>query len=193
MPASERRRTIIIDGRNHNGAWDARALIGQDDFPAFGSWGAFGNVSGSTLAMGKIIYHAGGAEAQRQLFLEAAAHHVFANGYAEAQRGTLKTRIENRGVAFDHLGGYHTVGEAEVVFQEVNGFVHSRMAQVFNLGGDSFRFSAQLWRTFESEVHLSGARIFGAGVFREGWGDTFNPIASGGSVFDLQALISEFP
>ncbi len=84
--SEQRAKLVIIDGRLFNGAWNAQSVLPYDDLLAFGSWGTFGNCFGSTLAAAKIIFYAKNPAAQKQLYLEAIAHDVFANGYQEVQR-----------------------------------------------------------------------------------------------------------
>jgi hypothetical protein len=97
---SDQRRSklAVIDGRLFNGSWDARSVLPHCDLLAFGSWGTMGNATGATLAIAKILFHAQNPIAQKQLYLEAVAHDVFANSYAEAQRGKLRKRVEKAGI-----------------------------------------------------------------------------------------------
>ncbi|MGF1513552.1 MAG: DUF4127 family protein [Elainellaceae cyanobacterium] len=168
-----RRKLAIIDGRLFNGAWDARAALPHCDLLAFGSWGTFGNAVGSTLAVAKILAHVDNTLAQKQLYLEAVAHDVFANGYAEAQSGELKTRVDRAGIGFNHYR-YDTAQRTAQVFKILNSLVNERMQAHFAgtdcLDGRRFRFTPQLWRTFESEVHLVPSlaeEVARAGVFRK--------------------------
>jgi hypothetical protein len=172
--AEQRSRLAIIDGRLFNGAWDTRSVLPHCDLLAFGSWGTMGNATGATLAIAKILFHAKNPIAQQQLYLEAVAHDVFANGYAEAQRGLLKARVEAAGIAFSHWKGYGELSEVTKVFEILNDFVNTRMQAHFMnttcIGESKFYFNPQLWRTFESEVHLVPpllADIAQAGVFRK--------------------------
>ncbi|NET49615.1 MAG: hypothetical protein F6K09_13025, partial [Merismopedia sp. SIO2A8] len=131
-------------------------------------------VVGATLAIAKILFFAKNPLAQKQLYLEAVAHDVFANGYAEAQRGELKERLAKAGIKFEHFDGYGTYKETTKVFEILNKFVNKRMSEHFKdtncLEGKELRFTPQLWRTFESEVHLKPPlleKIDQVGVFRE--------------------------
>lgn len=165
-----RSKAVIVDARLFNGAWDAKLLDGHDDWLAYGSWGTFGNCFGATVAMAKLLHFGGSAHARRQLFFEAVAHDVFANGYAETQRGEGRREIEKTGVKFDHWAGYATAEQTAKVFGALNKFVNRRMKEVFGKAFDRrARFTPQLWRTFESEVHLVPYRsgdLFEPGVYR---------------------------
>ncbi|MGD1909529.1 MAG: DUF4127 family protein [Rivularia sp. (in: cyanobacteria)] len=181
----QRSKLVIIDGRLFNGAWDSRSALKNCDLLAFGSWGTFGNVVGATLAIAKILFVAQNPLVQKQLYLEAVAHDVFANGYAEAQRGELKKRVDFSGIGYEHYAGYTKAEDTAVVFAILNEFVNQRMKEHFAgtncLGGKNLRFTPQLWRTFESEVHLEPPfenKIARAGVFREDLDSTiFQPTA----------------
>lgn len=115
-------------------------------------------------------------------YLEAVAHDVFANGYTEAQRGALKTQVKSAGIEFKHWEGYDNQSEVTKVFQILNELVNTRMKTHFAsttcIGGGELHFTPQLWRTFESEVHLVPpllGNIALAGVFRQDSQDTFHP------------------
>lgn len=169
----QRSKLAIIDGRLFNGAWDSRSVLPHCDLLAFGSWGTMGNVTGATLAISKILFHAKNPVAQQQLYLEAVAHDVFANGFTEAQRGALKAKVEAAHIEFKH-GGYYNLTGVTKVFKILNDLVNTRMKEHFAsttcIGGGDFRFIPQLWRTFESEVHLVPpllGDIAQAGVFRQ--------------------------
>jgi hypothetical protein len=182
----QRHKLAIIDGRLFNGAWDARSVLPDCDLLAFGSWGTMGNATGATLAIAKILFHAQNLSAQRQLYLEAVAHDVFANGYAEAQRGKLRQRIQAAGIEWVHGGdGYEKLWKVRKVFEILNNLINTRMKEHFIntncLEGQKFRFIPQLWRTFESEVHLVPPLLEDialAGVFRKDLApETFHPFA----------------
>jgi len=181
--AEQRSKLAIIDGRLFNGAWDARSVLPYCDLLAFGSWGTMGNATGATLAIAKTLFHAKNPIAQKQLYLEAVAHDVFANGYAEAQRGELKNRVKKAGIQFQHWDGYKELSEVTTVFKILNELVNTRMKEHFSgttaWENRTFRFIPQLWRTFESEVHLVPALhepIAQAGVFRKDLdSNIFNP------------------
>jgi len=171
----QRSKLVIIDGRLFNGAWDSRSALQNCDLLAFGSWGTFGNVVGATLAIAKILFFAQNPLAQKQLYLEAVAHDIFANGYAEAQKGELKQQVNKMGsIKFDHYYGYKTEKDVAQVFAILNKLVSQRIKEHFAgtncLEGKNLRFTPQLWRTFESEVHLMPPfepEIAQVGVFRK--------------------------
>ncbi|NEP12401.1 MAG: DUF4127 family protein [Symploca sp. SIO2C1] len=171
----QRSKLVIIDGRLFNGAWDSRSALQSCDLLAFGSWGTFGNAVGATLAIAKILFFAQNPFAQKQLYLEAVAHDVFANGYAEAQKGELKQQVNKTvGIKFDHYYGYKTDKDTAKVFAILNKLVNQRLKEHFAdtncLEGKNFSFTPQLWRTFESEVHLMPPlepKIAQVGVFRK--------------------------
>lgn len=165
-----REKTALVDARLFNGAWDSRLVDGHTDWLAYGSWGTFGNCFGATVAMAKLLHFNGSSHVRRQLFLEAVAHDFFANGYEEMQRGQGRREIEKTGVKFNHWAGYGTAEETAKVFGALNKFVNRRMKEVFGSALDrTVRFTPQLWRTFESEVHLVPKRkedLFEAGMYR---------------------------
>lgn len=184
--AMQRSKLAIIDGRLFNGAWDSRSALPHCDLLAFGSWGTMGNVAGATLAIAKILFYAKNPVAQQQLYLEAVAHDVFANGYAEAQRGALKNKVNaSSAKPFRHLGPYE-LSEVTVVFKILNELVNVQMEQHFSsttcLAGRRLRFTPQLWRTFESEIHLVPPLlndIAQTGVFRKDLAEaTFSPLST---------------
>jgi hypothetical protein len=159
----QRRKLVIIDGRLFNGAWNAQSVLPDDDLLAFGSWGTFGNCVGSTLAVAKTLFYAKNPIAQRQLYLEAVAHDVFANGYKEAQRKeeprSFFNQLKNQtGITFNHYDGYGEPSIVKKVFDVLNQRVNRRMQEYF--AGTSviqnrvFRLTPQFWRTFESEIHI---------------------------------------
>jgi peptidoglycan hydrolase-like protein with peptidoglycan-binding domain len=177
--AQQRSKLAIIDGRLFNGAWDARSVLPYCDLLAFGSWGTMGNVIGATLAIAKILFHAKNSIAQRQLYLEAVAHDVFANGYKEAQRGALKQQVQEH-FAFAHNGQlsinpdiFYDEQQIAKVFKILNELVNRRMQEYFTesdcLEGRSFHFTPQLWRTFESEIHIwprLPEEVYQVGIYR---------------------------
>jgi len=155
-------KTIFIDSRIFNGAWSSQGLPKDCDALAFASWGTTGNKVGAGLAIGKILYFAKKDNARRQLYLEAFAHDVYANGYKDAQRGTLRNAVNSLGIPFNHWAGYQSVVDVNKVFNEVNYLVNKRMGGYFKgttciPANTKFKFTPQLWRTFESEVHMTPA------------------------------------
>ena len=129
-------KLVIIDGRLFNGAWNADSILVHDDLLAFGSWGTFGNCVGSTLAVAKILFYAKNTVAQKQLYLEAVAHDVFANGYKDAQRSGLRDVIKVQ-LGFDplplHWKGYteQQTETVKAVFKLLNQHVNQRMQKHF--------------------------------------------------------------
>jgi hypothetical protein len=192
------RRLAIVDGRMFNGAWNARSAPRRCDLLAYGSWGTFGNAVGMTLAAAKILRY-GSTAARRQLYLEAVAHDVFANGYAEAQRGEMRRRIDAALGAgtYSHYAGYTTAEITAAVFDIVDDWVNERMYRHFAgsgcMEGHIVRVTPQLWRTFESEVHLWPplARDLAAiGVYRRDLRRTrFDPRGGRAVLLTLEALI----
>lgn len=199
--ANGRRKLAIVDARIFNGAWDKRSALPHCDYLAFGSWGTFGNVLGSTLAAARIMNAYGTDAVRRQLYLEAVAHDVFANGFAEAQRGDLRNMVEAQLGAgtWSHWAGYTDVATTVAVFDILNGLVSTKMQSHFAGSGcvdnRSFRFTPQLWRTFESEVHLwdpAAGEVFAPGVYRPDLpADTFDPTLGRPERLSLQDLIDE--
>lgn len=188
--SEQRKKLAIIDGRLFNGAWNKDSVLPYSDLLAFGSWGTFGNAIGSTLATAKVLFHAQNLVAQKQLYLEAVAHDVFANGYAEAQRGGFKDKLQHdAGITFNHYQGYGDVAKVRKVFEVLNQYVNQRMQAHFVGNSDVkdrvFHFTPQLWRTFESEVHLwprLSGEVHKVGIYRTDL-DTiaFNPSSNGQS------------
>jgi hypothetical protein len=138
-------------------------VLPYDDLLAVGSWGTFGNCVGSTLAVAKIIFYAKNPAAQRQLYLEAIAHDVFANGYKEVQRPeepkSFCNQLKNQtGITFNHYDGYDNPATVKKVFEVLNRRVNARMQEHFAglplVNNRVFRITPQFWRTFESEVHI---------------------------------------
>lgn len=174
----QRSKLVIIDARLYNGAWNSGSVLPDCDLLAFGAWGTFSNCVGSTLAVAKILFYAKNAVAQKQLYLEAVAHDVFANGYKEAQRrdepGSFCNKLENEtGIEFDHFYGYKNSATTGKVFALLNQHVNQKMQQHFKetpcLKNRSFRITPQLWRTFESEVHISPrlpGEVHEVGIYR---------------------------
>ncbi|NCR07295.1 MAG: DUF4127 family protein [Microcystis aeruginosa LG13-11] len=161
--SEQRAKLVIIDGRLFNGAWNATSVLPHDDLLAFGSWGTFGNCVGSTLAVAKILFYAKNPAAQRQLYLEAIAHDVFANGYKEVQRPeepkSFCNQLKNQtGITFKHYDGYDNPATVKKVFEVLNRHVNVRMQEHFAglplVNNRVFRITPQFWRTFESEVHI---------------------------------------
>jgi len=186
--AEQRQKLTIIDGRLFNGAWNKDSVLPYSDLLAFGGWGTFGNAVGSTLATAKVLFHAQNLVAQKQLYLEAVAHDVFANGYAEAQRGGLKGKLKHdAGITFNHYQGYGDVATVRKVFEVLNQYVNQQMQAHFSGNSDVkdrvFRFTPQLWRTFESEVHLwpwLSGEVHKVGIYRTDLDAlAFNPSSSG--------------
>ena len=161
--SEQRAKLVIIDGRLFNGAWNAQSVLPYDDLLAFGSWGTFGNCFGSTLAAAKIIFYAKNPAAQKQLYLEAIAHDVFANGYQEVQRPeepkSFCNQLKNQtGITFNHYDGYDNPATVKKVFEVLNRHVNVRMQEHFaglsSVNNRVFRITPQFWRTFESEIHI---------------------------------------
>lgn len=185
--SEQRQKLAIIDGRLFNGAWNKDSVLPYSDLLAFGSWGTFGNAVGSTLATAKVLFHAQNLAAQKQLYLEAVAHDVFANGYAEAQRSGFKDKLKHdAGITFNHYQGYGDVATVRKVFEILNQYVNQRMQAHFAGNSDVkdrvFRFTPQLWRTFESEVHLwprLSGEVHKVGIYRTDLDSlSFNPSSS---------------
>jgi hypothetical protein len=185
--SEQRQKLTIIDGRLFNGAWNKDSVLPYSDLLAFGSWGTFGNAVGSTLAIAKVLFHAQNLVAQKQLYLEAVAHDVFANGYTEAQRGGFKDRLKNdAGITFNHYQGYGDIAKVRKVFEVLNQYINQRMQAHFAGNSDVkdrvFRFTPQLWRTFESEVHLwprLSGEVHKVGIYRTDLDAiAFNPSSS---------------
>lgn len=195
IPKNQHTRTVIIDGRIFNGAWDALSIPPSDQFLAYGSWGTFSNVCGQTLALAKLLYFAKQPKIQRQLLLEAVAHDIFANGYEEAQRGQLKALIEQAGIEFKHYQGYEIEAVTKQVFAIVNDYVNQRMAAMMpDLGSTKFTVVPQLWRTFESQVFASDGFLAVAGVYNTALdAKVFNPFVAAVNVrkFTFDELLRE--
>ncbi len=170
--AAQRSKLAIVDGRMFNGAWDSKSLITNNtDYLAFGGWGTFGNKLGQTLAVAKIVLN--NAAARKQLYLEAVAHDVFMNGYAEAQRGALFARLNNVTTNWGHWSGWTTEKNTNDSFWVINDQVNLRMNAFYGakLGtGTSqkkFKITPQMWRVFEAEIKMTPADVvLPVGVYR---------------------------
>lgn len=157
----QRARFVIVDARMFNGALNQRTVpTNACDYLAFGSWGTFANKVGTTLAAAKIAFAAQDATTARQWFLEAVAHDVYANGYWDGRDGFIP-RLSAAGISFNHFYGYDNVTDVTTVFSIVNTYVNERMQARFAesgcMQGHTIRITPQLWRTFESEVHVNPA------------------------------------
>lgn len=185
------RKLVIVDARLFNGAWNADSVLQSCDLLSFGSWGTFGNCFGSTLAAAKILLNAKNLMAQKQLYLEAVAHDVFANGYKEAQRKSESNSfaaklLRDENIVFNHSQGYPTEAITQKVFSALNRHVNDRMKTFFPqpecFEERILQFTPQLWRTFESEVHIwprLDKEIHRVGVYRTDLISTvFNPVSS---------------
>jgi len=195
--SEQRQKLVVIDSRLFNGAWDKDSVLPYSDLLAFGSWGTFGNCVGSTLAVAKILFHAKNKAAQKQLYLEAVAHDVFANGYAEAQRSGFKDKLkDDTGINFHHDGYWEdnekiAIANVKKVFKVLNQHVNQRMQEHFEGNPDIknriFRLTPQFWRTFESEVHIWPQlpdEVHEIGIYRTNLAQTaiaFNPSSNGQS------------
>lgn len=191
---------VLIDARLPNGAWNAVGTLRQCSQLAFGSWGTFANNVGQTLALAKILFHAKNPAANRQLLLEAYANDIFANGHSEIQSGLLKKLLEPLGIPFSHFHGYPSAQATGRVFSVLHKRVNQRMWEHFRdnscMTERYVRVSAQLWRTFESEVHLWPKRageVFVPGVFRTDLkpAEVFNPTDGHGERLDLARLVAQ--
>jgi hypothetical protein len=181
MPAEQKAKTVIIDGRNPNGALNSASLPNSDQYLGFGSWGTFANTCGQTLAMAKLLVYAQNPAAQRQLLLEAIAHDGFCIGYAAAQdkNSPLRQRLRQRGLSYIHKDPpEYRLDEIVQVFSIINSYVNQEMQQLMaGTRGLEFAVIPQLWRTFESQVLLKQGTLSVAGVYRKDLpSQTFNPL-----------------
>jgi hypothetical protein len=179
----EQAKTIIIDGRNPNGALNMASLPSSDQFLAFGSWGTFANACGQTLAIAKILAHAQNRLAQRQLLLEAVAHDVFCIGYASSQdkSSPLRQALKEKHLPYIHKDPpEYSLRQMQQVFAIVNSFVNSQMkAHMPGANETEFVVIPQLWRVFESQVFIKDGILSIAGVFRRDLPQNiFNPLTS---------------
>ena len=102
----------------------------------------------------------------------------------EAQKGKLEEQVNQAVIGgFDHYYGYKSEENTAKVFKIVNNLVNQRMKEHFANtdcleGVEKLSLTPQLWRTFESEVHLIPPleeKIAQAGVFRKDLGKDFQP------------------
>jgi len=180
--ATDRQRSFIIDARAHNGSWNNTSAPTQCDYLGYSGWGTGANNIGASLAIAKILHHSnnrGGSPVARRLFLEAVAHDVYANGYQDAQRGQFKTDIKALyGITFNHHPGYSNPNDVYNVFNYLTEYASNRMKAHYTgttciptAYTHPFKFTAQFWRTFESEVHLwpvGTGELFTPGLYRKG-------------------------
>ncbi len=185
IPAARRARSMIIDARVPNGAWNKVGAPTSTEWLIYSAWGTFANNIGLAIAQGKVLHHARAASLpvnvaanSRRMLLEAVAHDVFANGYFEGQRDSFETthqsfreRLTAAGVTFVHQMGY-SANDTHTVFSTLNAHVNEKMRAQFSLPvGTKLHVSAQFWRTFESEVHLypvTAGEILTPGWYRTG-------------------------
>lgn len=205
LPTNQQRKTIIIDGRNPNGAFNQVCLPPADQFLAFGSWGTFGNVCAQTLAMAKILHFTDQPNKltiQRQLLLEAVAHDVFIIGYEAAQssHSPLRKRLAEKGGRYLHKEcenqRYRDDKEVQKTYQEINSFVNEQMSKLMpGISPTQLVIVPQLWRTFESQVFINDGELSVAGVYHQDLpAATFNPFQAVKNVkkFGLDELLQEF-
>ncbi|MEM9553413.1 MAG: DUF4127 family protein [Acidobacteriota bacterium] len=217
LSASRRAKSVVIDARINNGALDTVGVPTACDYLTWTGWGTGGNNIGFGLAQAKILKYANSPVNAKRLMLEAIAHDVYANGYEQAQRGPLKSQIQSScGVAFNHHPGYteEQADDVYCIFNKVTEFVSSKMLAKFPSGSciptgysQPFKFTAQMWRTFESEVHMwptvtTAGEIFAPGVYRTGtvpyatqtmW-HVLDPMGrgpAGATIVDMSYLLAE--
>ena len=203
LSQDDQHKTIIIDGRNPNGAWDTICVPSSDKFLAFGSWGTFANSCVQTMSIAKLLHFYDKPDKEiirRQLLLESIAHDVFLIGYKEGKNpdGVLRKELKNQGLVYDiNYGSYQ---ETQKVFRVVNQVINSRIQsegrkESFHLDKTQLVFVPQLWRTFESSVYAKDGELSVAGVYRKDLPDeTFNPFVAARNVrkFNLLELVNEF-
>ncbi|NCS29420.1 MAG: DUF4127 family protein [Microcystis aeruginosa F13-15] len=205
LPTNQQSKTIIIDGRNPNGAFNSLCIPPSDKFLAFGGWGTFGNVCAQTLAMAKILHFTDKPNKlaiQRQLLLEAVAHDVFIIGYEAAQSSNspLRKRLAEIGGRYLHKEckdqRYKDDKEVQKTYQQINRFVNEQMSKLIpEMGSTQLVVVPQLWRTFESQVFVNGGELSVAGVYHQDLPSaTFNPFQAVKNVkkFGLDELLQEF-
>jgi hypothetical protein len=163
-------RTVIIDGRNPNGALNEACLPPSDQCLAFGSWGTFANGAGQTLAIAKLLIYAQNPVVQRQLLLEAVAHDVFCIGYAAAQerQSPFRQALTQQQLPYIHKDPpTYQLDQVTQVFKVMNQWVNQQMqASMPGSQNTEFVIIPQLWRTFESQVFVKDGPLAIAGVFR---------------------------
>lgn len=188
LSEARRKKTIIADARIPNGSWDDVAVPkNQTDYLVYSGWGTFANNLGMAMAIGKVLKHARYNVSHsfdiektiERMYLEAVAHDVFANGYyhgQKTQKDSFAYKLAKAGITFNHHSGYNTLATTGSVFAQLSPHVSQAMINhfagsgLFQSGTQPFKFTAQFWRTYESEVHLWGDRwnnaLFTPGVFR---------------------------
>jgi hypothetical protein len=162
---TDRARTFIVDARTNNGSWNNTSAPRTCDWLGYSGWGTGANNIGMSLAIAKILHYTnnrGGSTVARRMFLEAVAHDVYANGYQDAQRGQFAADLSRLyGITFNHHPGYTNPDHVYRIFNYLTEFASARMGTHFT--GTTciptgytqpFKFTAQFWRTFESEVHM---------------------------------------
>jgi hypothetical protein len=202
LSEDDQKKTIIVDARMPNGAWNTSTIPASDKFLAFGAWGTFGNSLGQTLAIAKLLHcykQLDKAAIQRQILLEAIAHDAFFIGYQEGRnpKGDLQIALKNKKLTY---GNYKSAEETQKVFQVVNQVVNEQIKangrqKSLNLKDTKFTFVPQLWRTFESQVFINNGSLSIAGVYvKTLTPETFNPTVAVKNVkkFNKEELINEF-
>jgi hypothetical protein len=196
------KKTIVIDARKPNGAWDTSTIPTSDKFLAFGSWGTFANSLVQTLSIAKLLHFYDQPDKlaiQRQLFLEAISHDAFLIGYKEG-RGTLQQALKDQNLTYSGFDNYDSDKTTQKVFQVINEVVNERIKSdnrevTLNLKDTNFIFVPQLWRTSESAVYMNNGPLSKAGVYRKDLPpETFNPTIAARKVklFNREDLINEF-
>jgi hypothetical protein len=188
LSETRRKKTIIADARIPNGSWDNIAVPkNHTDYLVYSGWGTFANNLGMATAIGKVLKHARYNVTHtfdiemtiERMYLEAVAHDVFANGYyhgQKLQKDSFAYKLAKLGITFNHHSGYNSLAETSQVFGQLTPHVSAAMLDhfsgsgLFQSGTQPFKFTAQFWRTYESEVHLWGDRwnnaLFTPGVYR---------------------------
>ncbi len=206
LSIDEQKKTIIVDTRMPNGAWNTSTIPSSDKFLAFGAWGTPGNSFGQTLAIAKLLHfynQPNKAAIQRQLLLEAIAHDTFLIGYQEGQNptGYLQIELKKKGLTYNYTKPYYTSAEeTQKVFQVINQVVNKQIKangrqESLDLKDTKFTFVPQLWRTFESQVFINDGPLSIAGVYvKTLTPETFNPTVAVKNVkkFNKEELINEF-
>jgi hypothetical protein len=207
IPKNQYSKSIIVDGREPNGALNLDSLPPSDEFLAYGSWGTFSNALVQTLSIAKILHYSqvrNKEQVQRQFLLEAVAHDAFFIGYEQAQspNSPLRKKLLNYDVTYCGNDYPYTKDDVIKIYKGINDFVNEQISskevseKITGIGATKFTFVPQLWRAFESEVYASDGQLSFAGVYRTDLDQqTFNPTRAAQNVkkFNLEDLINEFP
>jgi hypothetical protein len=154
-------KTIVVDMRLYNGAWDMGSVSKRCDYLAFGGWGTAENSFGSTAAIGKILYKVNAsADVKKRLILEAVAHDAIFQGYAEVQRNKEFHALLKAGGGPSPYEHWNNLPQAvaDKSYIVLNNYVNKRMQEHFAgtdcMKGKTIKLTPQRPALFEAISEL---------------------------------------